>query len=142
MWDDDEDVRPPVVDKPDLNLIDLGQRRWVRFDLPVLVCVDTDTAGDQWVSYVVPMLEDIDLGRAHGEPMVYAPDGIESVEDYREDDPAREAISHAHATQDAWIGQRPYLDWGWYDDPEDLTAQDRYTQTGDPDEDDAADEDA
>lgn len=140
MWHDGEDDGQ-AAEKPDLDLIDLDRRRWVLFHLPVLVCVDTDTAGDEWVSHVVPMPTDIELGRDHGEPVVYGPDGVEPLAEYRDDDPARAAVGYAHATRAAWIGRRPYLDWGWYEDPEDLTAQDRDTQAGDPGEDDDPDQD-
>lgn len=112
-------------DKDDLDLTDLTQRRWVRFDLPVLVCVDTEASGDQQVRHIVPILDAIEIATDHQhEPVVYGPDGTERVPDRRADDAAWQAISHAGATKDSWIGEKPYDDWDWLEDPEDLTAED------------------
>ena len=41
---------------------------------------------------------------------------------------AWQAISHAGATKDRWAGEKPYSDWDWSEDPEDLTAEDRYAK--------------
>ncbi|MGH3565275.1 MAG: hypothetical protein ACRDRH_04440 [Pseudonocardia sp.] len=77
-------------DEDDLDLTDLAQRRWVRYELPVLVCVDTAESGDQ---HVVPVLDDIDMAaddlRA---PVVYGPDGTK-----------RKALGLAYAALDFGI---------------------------------------
>lgn len=124
-------------EKDNLNLTDLDQRRWVRYQLPIMVCVDLDEAGDQHVRYVVPVLDEIEMAADHqDEPIVYRPDGIERVPDRRADDAAWQAISHAGHSKDTWIGETPFHDWDWLEDPEDLTANDRYTQQETDDEDD------
>jgi hypothetical protein len=113
-------------DEDDLALTDLAQRRWVRYDMPVMVCVDTEASGDQQVRHVVPILDEIELATDdQHEPVVYGPDGTERVPDRRADDAAWQAISHAGATKDDWIGEKPYDDWDWLEHPEDLTAEDR-----------------
>lgn len=114
----------------ELDGTDLGQRRWVRFALPVMVCVDTNDAGDQQVRHVVPLLDDIDLDRDDS-VMVYGPDGIERVEDHRGDDAAWQAIQHAGHTRERWVGDRPDRDWGWFESPDDLTAEDDDAQRAD-----------
>lgn len=122
-------------EKDDLDLTDLGMRRWVRYLLPVLVCVDTDEAGDQQVRHVVPLLEDI--GTASDDlrnPVVYDPDGTERVTDHREDEAAWQAISYAGAMKDTWVGEKPWLDWDWLESTEELTADDRDIQDGVDDE--------
>ncbi len=132
-----------MSENDDLDLIDLDRRRWVRYELPVLVCVDTDTHGDQHVRHVVPLLEEIAMAADHRRaPIVHDPDGTDPIADHREDDPAWHAISHAGATKETWVGEQPYADWDWFETPEDLTAEDRLTQEDDegPDADDEDDD--
>ncbi|MGH3565321.1 MAG: hypothetical protein ACRDRH_04670 [Pseudonocardia sp.] len=88
--------------------------------------------------HVVPVLDEIDMAaddlRA---PVVYGPDGTQRVADHRADDAAWDAISHAGATKDTWVGEKPYLDWDCFESPDDLHAEDLYTQeeAGDGDDD-------
>jgi hypothetical protein len=118
-----------MSEKDDLDLTELDQRRWVRFELPVLVCVDTDGAGDQHVRHVVPLLDEIEMATDdQHNPVVYDPDGTERVADHCDDDAAWQAISHAGATKDRWVGEKPYSDWDWWENPEDLTAEDHYAK--------------
>ena len=131
-----------MSEKDELDLTDLDQRRWVRFELPVLVCVDTDEAGDQHVRHVVPMLDEIGMATDdQHNPMVYDPDGAVRVADHRGDDTAWQAIRHAGASKHRWVGEKPYSDWGWLEDPEDLTAEDRYTKEDAEEADDGDDGD-
>lgn len=99
---------------------DLDQRRWVRYQLPVLVCVDTDEAGDQHMRHVVPLLDEIDMASDDQyNPTQWSTtrDGTKGVADHCGDDAARQAISHAGATKDRWVGEKPYLDWDWAGGP-------------------------
>jgi hypothetical protein len=131
-------MREKNADLVDVGLVDLDKRRWVRFEMPVLVCVDTDENGDQYVRHVVPQHDDLELARDdRRDPVVYGPDGIERAVYSPEDTAAWRAVEHAGQTKDTWVGEQPYLDWGWWENPEDLTASDRYAQ----DEDDADGED-
>lgn len=104
-----------MSEKDDLDLTALDQRRWVRFELPVLVCVDTDEASDQYVRHVVPLLDEIEMATDdQHNPVVYDPDGTEPVADHRGDDAAWQAISHAGATKDRWVGEsRTLTGIGW-----------------------------
>lgn len=52
----------------------------------------------------------------------------------REDSAAWHAISHAGATKDTWIGDKPYATWDWLEDPEDLTAEARYAKGDEADD--------
>lgn len=109
------------------------------YELPVLVCVDTDESGDQHIRHVVPLTDDIEMAADHQhEPIVYHPDGVQRVADRRADDDAWQAISHAGATKDRWIGEKPYADWDWFENPEDLYAEDldaHKEEAGDGDDD-------
>jgi len=128
-------------DQVDIALVDLNKRRWVRFEMPVLVCVDVDENGERHVRHVVPVHDEIELAKDDlYNPIVYGPDGTEPVADTRRDRVAWDAFNHAGHTKDRWVGEQPSLDWDWWENPEDLTASDRYTQE-DPDGDDYEDSD-
>ncbi|MFE3785546.1 hypothetical protein ACFXPA_46065 [Amycolatopsis sp. NPDC059090] len=84
-------------EKDDLDLTDLDQRRWVRCQLPIMVCVDVDEAGDQHV-----MAADHQY-----EPIVCHPDSAQRVPDRRAEDAAWRAISLAGHGKNTWVGEIP-----------------------------------
>jgi len=127
------------MDKEDLDGVDLAKRRWVRFEMPVLVCVDTDQHGDQHVRHVVPVPHEIEpAGDDQDIQVVYGPDGDQRVD--RKEPAAWRAVSEAGHTRRRWVGERPDRDWDWLESPDDLLVEDQYAQEH-PDGEDDEDQD-